>query len=415
MALLPVAEALARLLAAAEPIRGRPQSTEHLQLAEALGRVLAEDLVAGRDQPPFDASAMDGYAVRADDAVAGAVLSVIGQSAAGHAFKGQIGAGETVRIFTGAPVPSGADTILIQENAESIAADRIKVVEAAMPSRHIRRRGLDFATGDRLLEAGFILDAGRLTLAAAMNRPSVPVLRKPRVAVLATGDELVAAGDTPGEDQIIASNTVGIAAILSSVGAETVDLGIVADRQPAIEAAIGRAEDDNCDVLVTVGGASVGDHDLVQAALTARGMTLDFWKIAMRPGKPLMSGKLAGMQVIGLPGNPVSSLVCTHLFVVPHVKALLGLPSGPHLQRATLGADLPANDLRQDYLRASLSKDKAGSLVAHPFAPQDSSMMRLFSLADCLIVRPPHAAKAAMGEECDVLVLRNSSNGSLPA
>ena len=406
MALVPVAEALARLLAATVPIQGRTRSIEHVPLAEAFGRVLAEDLVAGRSQPPFDASAMDGYAVRAGDSLAGAVLTVTGQSAAGHAFKGEVGAGEAVRIFTGAPVPSGADTILIQENAESLAANRIKVVVPATPNRHIRRPGLDFNAGDRLLEAGLLLDAGRLTLAAAMNRPTVPVLRKPRVAILATGDELVAAGETPGDDQIIASNTVGIAAILSAAGANILDLGIVPDRQAAIEAAIAKARNEGCDVLVTVGGASVGDHDLVQAALVASGMTLDFWKIAMRPGKPLMSGRFGALQVLGLPGNPVSSLVCTHLFAVPLVKALLGLPPGPHLRKAALGTDLPANDMRQDYLRASLSRDPSGGFIASPFSPQDSSMMRLFSLADCLVVRPPHAPAAASGEPCDVLVLR---------
>ncbi|MDP2121381.1 MAG: molybdopterin molybdotransferase MoeA, partial [Hoeflea sp.] len=309
MALMPVEEALERILSGAAP-RGAP---EMLALADCFDRVLARDLAALRTHPPFAASAMDGYAVRAAEAVEGAVLAVQGESAAGHGFDGALEPGSAIRIFTGAPVPQGADTIIIQEMTERLDDGSVRINEAAVLGRHIRKAGVDFETGQVGLEAGRLLDAGAITFAAAMNHSELPVARRPRVAVLATGDELRLPGQSLGPGQIIASNTFGVAALARGAGGRVIDLGIAADRMEALDAALDSAIAQDADVLVTIGGASVGDHDLVQKAMMARGMALDFWKIAMRPGKPLMSGRLGAMQVIGLPGNPASSLVCAHL------------------------------------------------------------------------------------------------------
>lgn len=402
MSLLPVDKAVARILGGAEPVGEQ----EHVALAEADGRVLAEDLVATRSQPPFPASAMDGYAVRALDAVAGAELSVIGEAAAGHGYHGAVKPGECVRIFTGAPVPQGADAILIQENAEALTAGRIRVNEGVAPNRYIRPEGLDFRVGERVLTAGTLLDPGRLTLAAALNAARLPVLRRPRVAILATGDELVEPGGQPRADQIIASNTFGVAALVRRHGGEPIDLGIAPDSGEKIEASIEQAVARGADILVTLGGASVGDHDLVQASLAHRGMTLDFWRIAMRPGKPLMSGMLGSMRVLGLPGNPVSSLVCSHLFLVPLLRRLAGLTPLDNVVDGVLGKAVPENDRRQDYLRARLERDEAGRFVAEPFERQDSSMMRLFAEAEGLVIRQPHAPPAEAGSPCRIMLLR---------
>ena len=403
MGLLPVDEALVRLLADASPIEG----VEMVSLSQARGRVLARDLAATRTQPPFPASAMDGYAVRHSDIVGSLPeLTVVGQSAAGHGFAGEIGPGEAVRIFTGAPLPAGADTVVIQEDVEALPDARIRIVEGSDAGRHIRKAGLDFSDGETLLHAGERLDAGRLMLAAAMNHASVPVRRKPRIAILATGDELVLPGERPGPDQIVASNTIGVAAMIEDGGASVIDLGIARDSLEAIQAAVDKAVSEGADVLVTLGGASVGDHDLVQQALTGRGMVLDFWKIAMRPGKPLMFGRLGGMRILGLPGNPVSSVVCTHLFLRPLVARLAGLDHADPVIDAVLGDAMPANDHRQDYVRATLGRDERGRPVATPFARQDSSMMRTFALSDCLIVRAPHAPEAKAGDPCRIRLLR---------
>ncbi len=403
MSLLPVAEARARILAGCVPV----DDTEIVPLEQAAGRVLAADIHALRSQPPFASSAMDGYAVRAADIVAlPAELEIIGEAPAGHGFTGRVGANQAVRIFTGAPVPDGADTIVIQENTERLDATRVRINEKTQPAAFVRPLGLDFAEGDLVLKAGDRLDAGRITVAAAMNQPLLPVRRAPRVALLATGDELVLPGATPADDQIIASNSFGVRAIAESFGGVVSDLGIAADRQDVIEAAIDRAVAARVDVLVTLGGASVGDHDLVQQALTARGMALDFWRIAMRPGKPLMYGRLDRLHVLGLPGNPVSSLVCSHLFLRPLIAALAGTVLPEPLQRAVLGADLPANDQREDYLRARARRRQDGVLIATAFDKQDSSMMRVFAESDCLIIRAPFAQPAAAGDACDVYMLR---------
>lgn len=403
MSLLPVEDALSRLLAAARPIA----ETEQVSLREANGRVLAADLTARLTQPPFDASAMDGYALRAEDAAeVGSILTVVGESAAGHGYSGTLASGEAVRIFTGAPVPDGADSILLQEDAEKLEGGRIRTNFAVSKGRHIRARGQDFAEGDVALSAGVHLDFSHLTLAAAMNHAALPVFRRPRVAILATGDELVYPGASPGPSQIIGSNTFGIAALARDNGAEVIDLGIVPDNRDLLLEAIGRARSSGVDVLVTLGGASVGDHDLVQSTLLSAGMELDFWRIAMRPGKPLMVGRLDAMQVLGLPGNPVSSLVCGLLFLEPLLCHLGHRMPPRRMASARLRNGMPANDKRQDYVRARLLADGGDIPLVESFGKQDSSMMRIFSQSDCLIIRPPHAPAAEAGEMVPVLLLR---------
>ncbi|YCI03951.1 molybdopterin molybdotransferase MoeA [Ensifer sp. D2-11] len=403
MSLLSVEEALQRILAKANPLR----RTERLALHECLGRVLAENVAAKLTHPPFDNSAMDGYAVRHEDiAEVGAELSVVGESAAGRRFRGGVKGGEAVRIFTGAPVPAGADTVIIQEDTEKLPDGRIRTLFAPAKGRHIRLAGQDFLAGDVALSAGSALDAGRLTLAAGMNHRDLPVFARPKIAIIATGDELLPPGSFLGPDQIIASNSFGIAAVARDNGAEVVDLGIVGDDRTAIAGAVAKAQAAQVDVLVTLGGASVGDHDLVQSTLLGCGMTLDFWRIAMRPGKPLMVGDLDGVTVLGLPGNPVSSLVCALLFLEPLTRKLAHLPPRSRLVDARLAATLPANDRRQDYIRARLTLEADGTLVAHPFPRQDSSMVSIFAQSDGLIVRRPGAPEAASGEACSVFRLR---------
>ncbi len=403
MALLPVSDAKARLLDRARPVT----ESETVPLGEAATRVLASDIQARLTQPPFNSSAMDGYALAAADAPqVGSELTVIGSAAAGHAFEGTPGRGETVRIFTGAPVPEGADTILIQEDAEKIGDNRIRTTFEVTTGRHIRPRGQDFAEGETVLKAGTVIDFSHLTVAAAMNHPTLPVFRKPKVAILATGDELIQPGGTPAPAQIIASNTFGAAALVRDNGGEVIDLGIAPDRQDAIAAAIKRARDAGADILVTLGGASVGDHDLVQATLKASGMELDFWRIAMRPGKPLMVGSLDGMHVLGLPGNPVASMVTGMLFLEPLLRLLARLPERRREVHGITARPLAANDQRQDYLRAKVTRDEQGNLIADANPKQDSSMMKIFAHADGLIVREPHAPEIPAGEPCRILLIR---------
>ena len=400
--LLPVADALLRVLASApEPLA--PQS---VPLAQARGRTLAHDLAALRTQPPFNASAMDGYALRAADlATIPATLKLIGASAAGHGFAGAVGPGEAVRIFTGAPVPEGADTVIIQENTSADDAS-VTILQAEPIGRNIRVAGLDFAEGDLLLTRGTLLGPCELALVAAMNHATLPVTRRPRIALLATGDELVKPGDALGPDQIVTSNTYAVGAYAQAAGAEVIDLGIAGDTFAAIEAGIRAARDAGADVLVTLGGASVGDHDLVQTALANEGMELGFWKIAMRPGKPLMHGRIGDMRILGLPGNPVSAIVCGVLFLVPLVRALAGdrQAGADPSEAAVLGCDLGPNDSREDYLRATLEPG-AGLPVATPFGRQDSSMLRVLARSHCLVVRPPRAPAAKAGDPCRIIRL----------
>jgi molybdopterin molybdotransferase len=399
--LLPVDAALARVLDGAAPL-----AAETVPIAEAAGRVLAEPVTALRTQPPFDASAMDGYAVRAADvARVPSRLALAGTAAAGKLFAGVVGEGQAVRIFTGAPVPEGADTIAIQENVKKLDGGMIEVFKTVAAGRHIRRRGLDFAEGDKLLEKGRVLDATALSLAAAANHPALPVVKKPLIAVIATGDELLPPGSRPGPDQIIASNAYGVAAIAAEAGARVLDLGIAPDRVEAISALVRQALDAEADVIVTLGGASVGDHDLVRDALAGLGMVPGFWKIAMRPGKPLMFGRLGPTRCIGLPGNPVASLVCSHLFIKPLLATLGGRLPEDRMVEAVLGAPMAANDQRQDYVRAMIERTADG-LVATPFSVQDSSMLRLLADAGGLVVRYPFAPAAEAGDPCRLLLLR---------
>jgi molybdopterin molybdotransferase len=403
--LIPVAEALARVLAAAPS----PLEEESVAIEAAMGRTLARDVAALRTQPPFDNSAMDGYALRASDlGLLPATLSIVGESAAGRAFARALKAGETVRIFTGAPMPEGADGVLVQELARR-DGDHLIVADKVAPQQNVRAAGVDFHDGERLIEAGRRLTPRDIALGAAGNHPAFPVRRKPRVAILATGDELVRPGEALGEAQIVASNNFAVAGIVAACGGEAIDLGIARDEVGALEDAFRRAQDVNADVLVTIGGASVGDYDLVQKALLGVGLELGFWRIAMRPGKPLMQGRLGGMLVLGLPGNPVSSVVCAILFLGPLLRKLVGDPrAGADIcEPAVLGTDVAANDFRQDYLRATLSRTGDGALLATPFALQDSSLVKTLARADALVIRPPDAPAAKAGEACRAILMES--------
>src|SRR5947209_7543364 len=400
MALLPVADALARVLEGVTPL-----PSERVPLAAAEGRVLAEDLAALRTQPPENVSAMDGYAVRADDvADIPARLKLIGEVAAGRPFAGVVEASQAARIFTGGVLPAGSDTVIIQENTTR-EGNTVIVAKSATYGRNVRPAGLDFRKGDVRLVKGRRLTGRDIALAAAMNHASVPVTRRPKVAVVATGDELVPPGVEPGPGQIVHSNGFALAAVARREGAEVIDLGILPDRLDETTAGVRRARALGADVLVTAGGASVGEYDLVQAALAAEGLALSFWKIAMRPGKPMMFGILGGMRVLGLPGNPVSAYVCSVLFVTPLIRKLtgrsdLGLPTG----HGVLGRDLPQNDEREEYMRATLAF-RDGTWVATPFPNQDSSMLVPLAAAECLVIRERFAPAAPAGSPCQFVKL----------
>ena len=387
--MLTVAEAQARLLA-----RVAPLPPETVALAFAAGRRAAADTHATLTSPPFAVAAMDGYAICWTDRAG--PWRVVGEAAAGRGFAGHVGAGGAARIFTGAPLPAGTDTVIVQEDVAR-DGETLRLTGDGPPGQgaHIRRAGLDFATGDRVVAAGEPLTPARLGLLAASGHGSVAVRLRPRVALLTTGDELVAPGIVPGCDQIVNANSVMLAALLCATGAEVVDCGIVPDRRDVLAAAIRDARD--ADVLVTVGGASVGDHDLVVPVLTEMGAAIDFWKVALRPGKPLLAGTLGGQRIVGLPGNPVSAFVCALLFVAPLLRALGGDPDPlPRLRHARLGNKLPANGVRQDYLRATLDD---GVIVAA--ATQDSSMLRTLAVSNALLVRAPGAAPAEADQIVD--------------
>lgn len=397
--MISVEEARARILSAFTPLPSVLASLE-----TALGRVLAEDVIARVTQPPVSVSAMDGYAVRAADAAqVPVVLRQIGAAPAGGSFAGTVGPGECVRIFTGGPLPAGADAIVIQEDTKSDGA-AITINERPTPGRHIRVAGLDFKKGEVGIEAGRVLTTRDIGFAAAMNHPWLKVRRKPRVAIIATGDEVVLPGDPLGPNQIVSSNGPALAAFVTAAGGEPVSLGIAPDSAAALQRMADGAR--GADLLVTTGGASVGDHDLVRSALGAAGLVLDFWQIAMRPGKPLIFGKIGDTPMLGLPGNPVSSLVCALVFLRPALYRMLGLPESATGRRSVLlGCDLPQNDRREDYLRATLATDSAGRLVATPFPKQDSSMMSLLAKAACLVIRKPHAPPAKTGDTVEIVPL----------
>ena len=400
MALMPVADALNAVLAGVEPL-----AEELVTLDAAYHRVLAHDLSSRRTQPPEPMSAMDGYAVQAASAVAGARLRVIGEVAAGRPFTQIAGPGDAIRIFTGGVIPGGTDAVVIQEDTTR-DGDIVIINEAALPDRNIRPAGVDFREGDVLLRAGQRLSDRDLSLAAGMNYPKIAVWRRPRVALLATGDELVMPGQTPGPGQIVYSNGYALRALARAEGAEVIDLGIAADTIDATTDGIRRARDAGADVLITTGGASVGDHDLVQQSLHSEGVDMAFWKIAMRPGKPMMSGRLGDMRVIGLPGNPVSSYVCALLFLSPLIRALSGRNDIHHtFGNGVLGRDLAANDQRADYLRAVLTTSDDGTVVATPVTRQDSSLLGNLAAAHALVIRAPFAPAAHAGEPCRFIQL----------
>lgn len=399
--MISVAEALERIVAAFTPL-----PAEMVGLADGLGRVLAEPVIARVTQPPWAVSAMDGYAVRAADVASVPVtLRRIGEAAAGGAFTGSVGSGEAVRIFTGAPVPAGADAIVIQEDTRGDDGVQVTVLERAPADRYIRPAGQDFRQGEVGIAAGRLLTARDIGVAAAMNVPWLMVRRRPRIAILATGDEVVMPGDPLGPNQILSSNGLALAALVTACGGIPVNLGIARDTPESLAAhAAGAA---GADLLVTTGGASEGEHDLVRQVLGERGVTLDFWKIAMRPGKPLMFGRAGPVPLLGLPGNPVSSQVCAMLFLRPVLRVMQGLaPADPGpTPTARLATALGANDRRQDYGRGTLSIDADGERVVAPFSRQDSALTSLLARADCLIVRPPLAPPAPAGTRVEIVPL----------
>lgn len=389
--MISVGEALDALFALAAPL-----GSETVPLLQAHRRILAADVAATRNQPPFDGSAMDGYAVT--QVAPGLRLRVIGESAAGHGFGQAVDEGEAVRIFTGAPVPEGATAVVIQEDVTR-EGDWITIGDSPDDNTHIRPAGGDFRVGDRV-RAGRVISPNDIALMASMNIAEVPVARRPVVALISTGDELVMPGDTPGPDQIIASNTLGLHALLREIGAEPRLLPIARDNEASLRTAFDMAE--GADLIVTIGGASVGDHDVVANLAQQLGLNRAFYKVAMRPGKPLMAGRMGAAMMIGLPGNPVSAMVCGHVFVAPVVRAMLGLPAVPAPRlTAPLAEPLSANGPREHYMRARLTPD---GLVA--FGAQDSSLLSILSAADALILRPPKDGPRAKGDRVDYLPLR---------
>ena len=400
--MISVEEARARILADL-----RPTPAEVVALAGAWNRVTAEPVLARLTQPPADVSAMDGYALRAADGGLGARLKVIGAAPAGHPFEGSVGPGEIVRLFTGSVVPAGADSILLQEDATR-QDDMVTVNEAVTAGRHIRRAGQDFAAGDAVVPAGRRITARDVGLAAAANHPWLHVHRRPRVGILATGDEIAMPGEPIPTGGIVSSNSHALAALVLAGGGEPVVLPVAKDTTEAIAAVADSVA--GLDMLVTTGGASVGDHDLVISGLQTRGLVVDFWQIAMRPGKPLLFGRLGPVPVLGLPGNPVSAMVCAILFLVPALARLSGLPAAPPpVTNAVLGSSLKANDHRADHLRATVREEGDGRLVVVPFPIQDSAMLRRLAHADALILRAPNAP--ALSEGATVPIIRLDSLG----
>ena len=395
--MLPVEDARKRILEGFAPL-----GAEQISVADALGRVLAEDVIARVTKPPMAVSAMDGYAVRAGDVQKTPVrLRQVGYVQAGKSHDREVGAGECVRIFTGGPMPTGTDTIVVQENVDA-SGEWITVKENTPERRYVRPAGLDFKEGEPGIKAGRRLTARDVGLIGVMNVPWIMVHRRPRVAILSSGDEIVMPGDPIGRNQFVSANGLALAALVSATGGLPYSLGIAADTPEAVQAAGNAAT--GADLLVTTGGASVGEHDLIRSALAKTGLDIDFWQIAVRPGKPLMFGRMGGTRVIGLPGNPVSAMVCAILFLRPAVEAMQGIPfvQKPPVM-ATLGVDLPANDKREDYLRSELKREADGRLVAVPFPVQDSSMITRLARADCLVIRAPHAPPLKAGNLVEIL------------
>ncbi len=395
--MIPVAEARATILSAFSPT-----PAETIALTAGLGRTLAADLHARLTQPPADVSAMDGYALRAADSTPGATLRVIGAAPAGHPFAAHLNPGETIRLFTGSVIPSGTDTILIQEDATR-TGDVLTVNAHCPPGRHIRRAGQDFVTGSLLVAAGTRLTPRHLGLAAAGNHAWLSVHRQPRIAILATGDEIALPGDPLAPGGIISSNTAMLAAFVTAAGGLPAILPLAPDNAAAIAAAATTAA--GCDLLLTTGGVSVGDHDLLQTALATSGLRVKFWKIAMRPGKPLMFGHLGALPVLGLPGNPVSAYICALLFLRPALARLAGLPAtSPTLHPARLASALKPNDQREDYLRATAARTPDGWSVT-PLPVQDSSLLQALTHANALLRRPPYDPARQEGDIVDIILI----------
>ncbi len=397
---LSVDEALEKILSAAKG----PLDVVDTPLAQAFGRTLAQDLTARRTQPPKALSAMDGYALRTADGAG--PLKVIGESSAGRAFAGACGPGQAVRIFTGAPVPEGADAVLIQEDARR-EGDLVTATAPVTPGSNIRLEGIDFREGATILRRGRRLSPADVALAASADHATLPLARRPRIGVLGSGDELVAPGLARAPDQIVASNTYAVLGLIAAAGGEAIDLGLCMDRQADIEAAIAGALKQKVDVLVTIGGASVGDHDLVRGALAREGMELNFWRVAMKPGKPLIHGHIGPMTVLGLPGNPVSAVVCGELFLKPLIRALCGDGSAgaDRMEPAFAAIPLPAGGARQEYLRATLAFDDQGRMLATPQPDQDSSLNSVLSQSTALLLRPAKAPACEAGAPVRILRL----------
>jgi len=390
--MITVAAALAHLFALVSPLEA-----EDVALTKAHGRVLAKDVHATRNQPPFAASAMDGYAVKGTEIGTGQSFDIIGEAAAGHRWDGTVGSGQAVRIFTGAPLPDGTDHVLIQENVAR-AGDTITVDDSANDKSHVRPAGADFKTGDAI-KAPRRLTPSDVALLASMNIAHVPVVRRPIIAIIATGDELVQPGETPGNDQIIASNSYGLAALIEELGAQARLLPIARDNHASLDLAFDLAAD--ADLIITIGGASVGDHDLVGHVAQAKGMQRAFYKVAMRPGKPLMAGRIGDAAMIGLPGNPVSAMVCGHIFVAPVIRKMLGLGTHPAAREThKLAKDIRANGPREHYMRAHLGAD--GVTI---FDRQDSALLTVLANANCLAVRPIDDPARQAGADIEIIRL----------
>ena len=390
--MLNVAEALDLVLGLVAPLPSEP-----VTLRNSFGRTLARDIIAHRDQPPFAASAMDGYAVHGADVAEGATFTVVGEAAAGHRFAGDVGQGQAVRIFTGAPLPNGLDYVVIQEDVVR-SGDEITVQSGFDTSTYVRPSGADFKAGDTL-SAPRVMTPSDVALAASMNAGVLDVTRKPRIALMATGDELVIAGETPAPDQIIASNTFGLAAMVEALGAEVQLLPIARDSVASLTQAFTLAK--GADVVVTVGGASVGDHDLVGQVASELGLDRAFYKIAMRPGKPLMAGHFQGGALLGLPGNPVSAMVCGKLFLEPMIRKMLGATDvTPGARLLPLTASVGKNGPRAHYMRGVVQDHKV-----RVFDRQDSALLTVLNQANCLIVRPPHDPERPEGFEVMVIDL----------
>ena len=391
----------------------KPLAPEQINISDAIGRVLAQDVISNLTQPPCDISAMDGYAICCNDSINAEneiiKLKIVGEAAAGNGYIGKLNVGKAIRIFTGAPIPNGADSVIMQENTERICQETVIIKQTIKLGNFIRKKGLDFTEGKILITKGKILTARDIALIAAMNVVWLMVYRQPKIAILATGDEIVMPGEKIATGQITSSNSMGLYAAIKTLGAEPILLGIAPDNAESLRQMAAGAT--GADLLVTTGGASVGDHDLIQKTLGDIGLKVNFWRIAMRPGKPLIFGSINGTPMLGLPGNPVSTMVCSLIFMLPIINKMLGIYNNisNHVM-AKLTTKLKANDKRQDYLRAEITYDENGNMQATPFTKQDSAMLSLLSKSDALIIRPPLAKAADAGDMVTIILFPKGNN-----